>query len=155
MKEGDRIVDQLRRAFDGNAWHGPALSEILEDVDAKGAAAKPIDGAHSIWEIVLHLIGTEELVLRRMQGIATELTPEEDWPTVSRATEQSWARAKRKLETTDARLRKRVAAFDDEMLDRPLVRGGSPAYDNFHGVVQHNLYHAGQIVMLKKRLAAR
>jgi hypothetical protein len=53
--EAGRIADQLRRAFDGSAWHGPALLELLEDVDAATAAAKPLAHVHSIWELVLHI----------------------------------------------------------------------------------------------------
>ena len=50
-----RLADQLRRAFDGSAWHGPALIELLQDVDAATAAAKPLPEVHSIWELVLHI----------------------------------------------------------------------------------------------------
>jgi hypothetical protein len=39
--ESALIAEQLRRAFDGDAWHGPALLELLQDVDAATAAAKP------------------------------------------------------------------------------------------------------------------
>lgn len=55
MKETDRIRDQLERAFSGNAWHGPSVLEILENVTASQAAAHPIAGANSIWELVLHI----------------------------------------------------------------------------------------------------
>jgi len=49
------IAEQLRRAFEGDAWHGPALLELLQDVDAVTAAAKPLPDVHSIWELVLHV----------------------------------------------------------------------------------------------------
>jgi hypothetical protein len=49
MSQIDLIVDQLERAFDGEAWHGPALMEILDGIDARTAAARPIPSAHSIW----------------------------------------------------------------------------------------------------------
>ena len=51
--EAARIADQLRRAFDGEAWHGDSLFEILKGVSAKQAAARPVANAHSIWELVL------------------------------------------------------------------------------------------------------
>ena len=53
MSEIKRINDQLKRAFEGTAWHGPSVSEVLAGVTAEQAAAHPIAGAHSIWEIVL------------------------------------------------------------------------------------------------------
>ena len=55
MTEIERIEDQLKRSLEGEAWHGPALEELLADVRAEQAAAKPVPPAHSIWEIVLHI----------------------------------------------------------------------------------------------------
>jgi len=49
MSETTRLADQLRRAFKGEAWHGPSVLEILDGIDAKRAATHPIDGVHSIW----------------------------------------------------------------------------------------------------------
>jgi uncharacterized damage-inducible protein DinB len=66
--ESGRIADQLRRAFDGSAWHGPALIELLEDVDAATAAAKPRLKIHSIWELVLHIAAWDGAALRRLSG---------------------------------------------------------------------------------------
>ncbi|HTS08685.1 MAG TPA: DinB family protein, partial [Candidatus Eisenbacteria bacterium] len=66
--EATRIADQLRRAFDGSAWHGPALLEILADVDAAAAAARPIANVHSIWELVLHIAAWDGAGLRRLAG---------------------------------------------------------------------------------------
>jgi uncharacterized damage-inducible protein DinB len=54
MSESARLADQIRRAFDGEAWHGDSMLELLANVDAKMAAAHPIKGAHSIWELLLH-----------------------------------------------------------------------------------------------------
>src|SRR5919199_3286106 len=86
-----RIEEQLRLAFEGPAWHGPAVLELLESVDARQAAARPIPGAHSIWELVLHLGGAYGLVLRRLRGDAAPLAPEEDWPPEPPATtEANW-----------------------------------------------------------------
>lgn len=152
MKETDRIARQMDLAFNGGAWHGPALGEVLDGVSPADAAAKPIPTAHSIWEIVLHLAATQELVIDRMQGIVRELSPDEDWPAVPNPTKKAWSEAKARLARNEERLREKVAALPAAQLDKPLVKGGSLAYDNLHGMVQHNLYHAGQIVMLKKAI---
>src|SRR5580700_1924345 len=47
------IAEQLRRAFEGDAWHGPAVLELIEGLDAATAAAKPLPDVHSIWELLL------------------------------------------------------------------------------------------------------
>jgi hypothetical protein len=154
MKEVDRIADQMKRGFDGGAWHGPGLGEVLEGVDATAAAARPVPAARTIWELVLHLIGTQRLLVARLQGINRELSPEEDWPAPPEPTDDAWTSAIRELKDLDRSVREGVAGYPDEKLGAPLVEGGSLAYDNFHGYVQHNLYHAGQIAILKKQLLA-
>jgi hypothetical protein len=76
------LEQQLRTAFEGAAWHGPAVLELLAGVTPEQAFARPIPGAHTIWELVLHLVGAYRLVLRRLRGDPRPLSPEEDWPTV-------------------------------------------------------------------------
>ena len=78
MNELHRIQGQIVRSLDGEAWHGPALMEVLSGVDARAAIAHPIPSAHTIWEITLHLSASAELVLSRLIGEARTLSPEED-----------------------------------------------------------------------------
>jgi hypothetical protein len=81
--EMENIADQIRRAFRGESWHGRSVREVLAGVSAEDAAAHPMAGAHSIWEIVLHLTGGYMLVLRRVRGERAQLSPEEEWPPVA------------------------------------------------------------------------
>ena len=76
--EVGRLEEQLGRALEGDAWHGPSVLELLDGVTAHQAAAHPIAGAHSIWELVLHLSGDYGLVLRRLGGDGRQLTATED-----------------------------------------------------------------------------
>src|SRR6478672_13585629 len=82
-----RLEGQLRSAFEGPSWHGPAVLELLRDVTPAEAAARPIAGAHTIWELVLHLTAVYDLVLRRLRGDKRPLTPDEDWPPIPKATD--------------------------------------------------------------------
>ncbi len=150
MSQVHRICQQMQQAFNGEAWHGPSVLEILNGVNAGIAVDKPIPGGHSVWEIVLHLIGTQDLLLNRLQGIGKELAPDQDWPPVPEPTEAAWCETVERLEQQDKALREAVARFPDERLEEALVSGGSSAYNNFHGYVQHNLYHAAQIGLIKK-----
>jgi uncharacterized damage-inducible protein DinB len=79
-RELQRIETQLRLSFGGEARHGPSVIEALEGVSADAASEHPIAGAHSIWDLVLHLSGTYRLVLRRLEGDGRQMTPDEDWP---------------------------------------------------------------------------
>jgi uncharacterized damage-inducible protein DinB len=150
--ETQRISTQLRQAFDGNAWHGPSVSEILRDVTCEIATARPIPGVHSIWEIVMHLIAIQRIILRRLDGDSTAINvPQpEEWPAVTEESEAAWQKTLLELHAGDCLLRTRIENFPDDRLDEPLLSGGSTAYNNFHGYVQHNLYHAAQIGLLKK-----
>src|ERR1043166_642242 len=150
MTENKRIADQLKRAFEGEAWHGPALSELLVNVTAREAAAKPLPGAHSVWEIVLHIIGTEGLVCERLEGKPRVLSTEEDWPPVRETSDEAWRATLQTLNDVHERLQRLVLLAPEDRLDEPIVQGFSSIYATLHGAVQHNLYHAGQIAVLKK-----
>jgi len=151
--EAARIADQLRRAFDGNAWHGDSVFEILADVTAAQAAARPIKNAHSIWELVLHIAAWDGAVLRRLGGAAVELSDAENFPPVTDASEAAWRAALAEVRRVHEKLIAAVAALPDSRLDQT-VPGKKGAHYTFyymlHGVVQHELYHAGQIALLKK-----
>ncbi len=153
MREIERIEDQLKRAFEGGAWHGPGVLEILKDVTAGQAAARPIPGAHSIWELVLHIAAWEGACRRRLEGDRAELTDDENWTPVEDTSEFAWQQAKTKLIESHRRLRLALGKTDDSRLNEPILPGMSSVYVTLHGAVQHDLYHAGQIAILKKATA--
>ena len=156
MSEMVRIADQIKRAFEGPAWHGPSVREALEGVDSRQAMERPIGAAHSIWEIVLHLAAWSETVRGRLQGQRIEEPEAGDWPEVKNTDKKAWAEALRWLEQSDRDLRQAVAAFPETRLDQPSSPGGSySAYVLLHGAAQHYIYHAGQIAILKKGAPAR
>jgi uncharacterized damage-inducible protein DinB len=154
MREVDRIVEQLQRAFDGDAWHGPTLLSILRDVNARQAATKPIAHAHSIWEIVLHLITWKNVVRRRLAGEAVEPTPEEDWPRIDKVNESAWKNTCAALKSAHQQLAQTVSLLRDEQLEGIAAGKSYTLYVMLHGVIQHDLYHAGQMALLKKGLKA-
>jgi uncharacterized damage-inducible protein DinB len=155
MSEVNRLEEQLRRALEGEAWHGPSILELLADVSAAQAASHPIAGAHSIWELVLHISTDYGLVLRRVAGDGRQLTAAEGWPACPAPTEENWRQTVRELELMNRKLRQAVRDFPEERLDDFLVpESPFTAYTQFAGVTQHNLYHAGQIALLKRAMAA-
>ena len=155
-REIERLEDQLRRSFEGDAWHGPAVLEVLAGVAADQAAARPVANGHSIWELVLHLAATYRLVLRRIGGDAEQLSPEDDWPSLPAVTPENWRDTVETLRGLNQDLRRAVRAFAPDRLDAPLVAAPPyTAYTQFIGITQHDLYHAGQIAMLKRALEPR
>ncbi len=153
MTEATRIADQLRRAFGGEAWHGDSVFEILDGVTAAQAAAHPIKNAHSIWELVLHIAAWDGAVLRRMGGVAVELSDAENFPQVTDASETAWRTALARVRRVHEELVAAVATLPESRLYE-MVPGKEGAHYTFyymlHGVAQHELYHAGQIALLKK-----
>ena len=156
MTETERIRDQFQRAFDGQAWHGPSVLSLLEGVTAEQAAAHAIPGAHSIWELTLHIAAWEDACRRRLEGDPAQLTDDENFPPISDTSEGAWESAKAKLIDVHRRLLDVIAITDDSRLDQPIMDSAeipfSSAYVTLHGGVQHSLYHAGQIAILKKAI---
>ena len=148
--EAARIAEQLRRAFYGSAWHGPALLELLQDVDAATAAAKPVAKVHSIWELVTHIAVWDDAALRRLDGKKWQPTGLKNFPPVSKPTEAEWRKAVAATKRTHDTLVKTVAALSDERLGDRVPGKRYDSYHMLHGIAQHELYHAGQIAILKK-----
>jgi uncharacterized damage-inducible protein DinB len=148
--EAARIADQLRRAFDGTAWHGPSLMELLDGVDAVTAAARPLPNAHSIWELVLHIAVWDAAGCRRLSGDKTQPTGTANFPIVPRPAEAEWRTAVAQVKRTHDVLVKTVAALPESRLRERVPGKRYDFYFMLHGIAQHELYHAGQIAILKK-----
>jgi uncharacterized damage-inducible protein DinB len=151
MSESARIADQLRHAFQGDAWHGPSLLELLSQVDAATATSHPLPEVHSIWELVLHVAAWDEAVNRRLvAGKAVTLNAAQNFPPVKDKTKAAWKKAVAHLKKTHSNLVKTVSALPDSRLQERVPGKNYSVYFMLHGVVQHELYHAGQIAILKK-----
>jgi uncharacterized damage-inducible protein DinB len=149
--ETKRLASQLRRSYEGTAWHGPSLRELLEGVTAERAAAKPVPGAHSVWELVNHIEAWERTALTTLQGQSyVSITGEEDWPPVHETTAEAWQAALERLQSTSSKLVDAIRSTDDAKLNDMVAGKEFNYYFLLHGIVQHNLYHAGQIAILKR-----
>ena len=148
MSEISNLLDELKRIQAGDAWHGPALKETLADVTAAEAAARPAPGAHSIWELVLHIAAWEDVFRRRLEGEPVNEPAEGDFPQVQ--DQQGWNAAVAKLDAAHAQFIEKISTLTDADLSR-IVEGKdyTIAY-MLHGVVRHHVYHAGQVGILKR-----
>jgi uncharacterized damage-inducible protein DinB len=148
MTESTRIADQLRRSYAGIAWHGPSLREALEGVTPGMAERRVSPDLHTIWEIVEHVAAWAAAARRFVQeNYYISLGGEEDWPPPS----ASWSSALDKLQSAQQQLWQEVDRVPDQRLDDIIsAEKKYSIYILLHGIVQHNLYHAGQISLLKK-----
>ena len=96
MTEIERILDQLKRAYEGEAWHGPSVREALNGVTAAQAHARPLANTHSIWELVQHIAVWEDVGRRRLTGDRAQIaiSSPEDWPPPGDTSESAWEKAK-------------------------------------------------------------
>jgi uncharacterized damage-inducible protein DinB len=150
MPELERIVAEIRSSFDSKAWYGPSLLESLQGVDAASAAAHPIPGAHSIWEQVNHILYTQRILLKRINGDPARWNHAEDWPPVTDPSATAWQQTITALKQAEQELETAIARFPESRLEQPLGADGTSAYRNFQGHAQHNAYHAGQIMLLRR-----
>jgi len=147
MRPTERLLDQLNRAFGGEAWHGPALRNLLDAVTERQAEAHPIAGAHSILELVLHIATWNDVVAKRVGGTVIESSSVDDWTDVSKFT---WKSAIEELERAQSRLCDAVARLGSDDLEQPAAGSKSSKFTQIAGALQHMAYHAGQIAILKK-----
>ena len=150
MLELMRIADLLDRAGHGDAWHGPPVDSTLAGITAEQASARPVAGGHSIWEIALHIAVWDRVVTRRLTGQSFEPSAAQDWPAVTDTSDRAWRSAVGDLRQARSELRSALLAFDPDRLDDTVPGKTYSFYVMAHGIVQHDLYHAGQIALLRK-----
>jgi uncharacterized damage-inducible protein DinB len=150
------IIDQLRRSIQGEAWHGPSVEEVVRGMDASTAAAHPVQGVHSIWEVLNHVSAWIEAVNVRLTGGAIELEGERDWPPVAAtADDKEWNAARDTLAKRLRRLIETLETLNDEDLDAAVPDRDHNRAHMLAGLIQHNAYHAGQMALLKRAAAHR
>jgi uncharacterized damage-inducible protein DinB len=156
MTRATRLAKHIHRTFKGPMWHGPALAQVLEGFTHETAAARPIDGAHSVWELVLHVTTWAEIARARVKGERlADPTPQEDWPPVAAVNAEQWRLAVMQLSESHRALSAAVRELSDDALD---ARVGELEYTVdvlLQGVVEHGTYHGGQIALLRKAIANR
>jgi uncharacterized damage-inducible protein DinB len=153
MTRGEILAGELRRALRGDAWHGPALQEILADMTAEEAMQRPLPKAHTPWELVAHITSWSNIALRRINGGQVEPFEGEDWPEVHGFTSDNWTSAREALNESYERLSEVVLGMTDDELNALAPRSERTIAGMINGVVQHAAYHGGQIALLKKSVS--
>lgn len=148
------LRDDLQRAYDGEPWHGPSLMSLLADIAPAEAHAHAVQGAHSIWELVLHLAAWGHEVARRMRGAAPALPPEGDWPAPPPSADAgAWREALGALADAHADVLAALDACPPSRLEALVgTSDGGPitVAAMVRGLAQHHAYHGGQVALLRK-----
>jgi uncharacterized damage-inducible protein DinB len=145
--ESRLLAEQIRRMFTGEPWYGPPFRQLLESVTAETAGARPAGVSHSIWELLLHVDAWIGVALNAARGeeIPKIYGTPLDWPAPS----GDWEAAVRSLFDSAERLAAAMEQFPSEQWQKTVPEREYTYYDLFQGAVQHCVYHAGQIALLK------
>jgi hypothetical protein len=154
MNECERFAGEMEKALNGGAWHGPSWRELLDGVSLKDAHHRPIAQAHTIGEIVAHETAWHDIVRKRIEGGGIpHVSDAEDWPSARFATDAAWSAAVERLFESGRALTEAIRRFPPERLGEKRPGLDDPWYALISGQLQHVLYHAGQVGVLKKALA--
>ena len=151
MNKTEALIDQLKTTYNRRSWHGPSLMEILKDVDHVHAQRRPLYGRHTIWEIVDHMTAWNTVpIMTLLSGVYPEMPPEKDWPPMG-DTEEEWQESIQKLGESVNVLTTAISKMSDKKYDE-VINGKDYDYNiMLYGVLNHNLYHMGQLSILKKK----
>jgi hypothetical protein len=159
MSEPTRLADLLDRVMTGDPWHAGSVWSVLETVTAVDAVRTPVQGAHSIWQLVLHMTGWAREVQARLEGAAAGEPAAGDWPDIADTTQVAWERDRRTLFEVCTALAVAIRRTPPATLDEPVIDHrdraagtGLSKYLTLHGLVHHTVYHAGQIALLRRAL---
>ncbi len=151
------LLDLLDEAFARKSWHGTNLRGSVRRLRARQAAARPARDRHNIWELTVHAAYWKYAVWRRLTGgeRGSFVLPGSDWfPSPSHLTEADWKRAVDLLLKEHRRLRQVVAALPASALSRKSKGGRETNLRLIRGIAAHDLYHAGQIQLVKRLIAS-
>jgi uncharacterized damage-inducible protein DinB len=154
MADNHRLSNFISRTVSGPMWHGPSLSELLDDVQSLDAARHPIPNAHSIWEVTLHMAAWAEIAHDRLVSLKElpDPTTEQDWPVMQIESQKAWEETKNRLFTAYRELAEAAGDLPLDRLQRIIPGRTYSAQEMLHGVIEHGAYHGGQIAVLKRSL---
>lgn len=148
------IAEQLKDAYEGEPWFGRNIKEIMNEIDEAIVFEKP-NGQHSILELLWHMITWKEFTFSRLQNDnqkSLHYFEENDWRELDHSNKTLWQQGLQQFEKLHNELIEIIQRQKDELLPQQV---GGRKYDFrklLYGIVQHDIYHLGQIAYIKKML---
>ena len=148
--ELSRIIKMLENTYNGAAWHGSTIMELLNSINAE-IAFKPAEHIHKICELVQHITAWRIFAIKRIEGDKFyEVSQKENWKTFEIHDDASWEEIKTDLAESQQALVHVLHSVKDELLDEEVNGKAYDYYTLIHGVIQHDLYHLGEIALLAR-----
>jgi uncharacterized damage-inducible protein DinB len=157
MTTSEKLQNELQNVLSGDPWYGDNVYSIIERVTFEAAFEKPPGAAHTIAQIVLHMLSWTEEVLDRLKGKEAGPPLSGDWPETGAPEEQKWHNYVNDLKLVNVNLQRVIGEFDKEKWSEPVTDKREPAlgkgvsYEELvNGLIQHHVYHSGQIALLTR-----
>ncbi|WP_316633595.1 DinB family protein [uncultured Flavobacterium sp.] len=152
MSESKRVSNLYQSIYNGNPWLEVTLADTLKDVTAAQAYKKINPNLNTIWEIVNHLIQWRKNILRRVQGEIITTPDHNYFVPILDSSEPAWEQSLQNLAKSQESWTTCLSDFNDADFEKIDHNNNHNFYEDIHGIIQHDVYHLGQIVILKKLL---
>lgn len=149
MREIDKIAALFEAFYEGDCWIGLNFQQAIQSINAEQASKQKGKGHNSIWQLVNHLIYWRKTVIIRLQGVLGN-PPMVDFYQPAKPITAEWEKTVQHFEEINQTLINTIRAFDENKLDQPSPMKGQTYYQLLMGCLQHDGYHMGQIILIKK-----
>jgi len=150
MKETTRISNLFDALYDGTPWIDVTITGTLQTINHIQAAVKIAEGRNSIWQIVNHMILWRENVLQRVQGEVIDSPADNYFEEINNTSEDAWQATLQRLKQTRQQWALFLKDFNKDNFEKKYSSNNLSYYEHIHGIIQHDAYHLGQIVLLSK-----
>ena len=156
MTDPKELAKLVRQTVTGPMWHGPSINESFAGISYVAANSRPIAGAHSVWELALHIASWADIARTRLgEQIMRDPVRSKDWPPVPAPSPATWRQTVEQVGSAYDALATHLEWMKPEDLQR-IVPGRDYTVETMvRGVIEHGVYHAGQVAILKKALVKR
>ncbi len=152
MKESSRIASLFDKLYNGDPWIDINLVSVLHSISAKEANKRPLPNCNTAWELTNHIICWRQNVLQRVQGEAL-ITPNNNYfEPIGDCSVKAWEATLKKLALTQIQWLAFLKECKTGSLEKQYPTNEMTYYEHIHGIIQHDAYHLGQIVLLVKQL---
>lgn len=153
MLETKHIKDALRRLYEGEVWHGPSIKEILIDITPEQAVKRLTPKSKNIAEYLIHITNWRTFALEKLTGGDTFdiiLNSEADWSVVNEITKDKWEEIQEAYEESQKEILEVLETYTDRKLENIVPGRKYSFYTLLYGVIHHDIYHSGQMMLLKR-----
>jgi uncharacterized damage-inducible protein DinB len=149
MKVAQLIATHLQEAFAGNNWSEVNVKDTLDGITYPEAVMVTSASSNTIAALLYHMTFYNRAITQRLQGIEPEISAANGFDLQPISSEHDWEQLKKNAFDTVNELARAIRHFPDERLEEENPKGKGSFYKKLQGVIEHNYYHLGQIVILK------